>query len=104
MAAAAVIILQVSSLRPDGCECLCGWLDVYLGGDDIFLRALLPGSNVSSSRLGADMPRHEKLSCMRTCTHALSHSHPPFVSGQKSALMYDLMRCASMPEGFCDKP
>lgn len=88
MAAAVVVvvILLVSSSRPDGCECLCGWLGVYLDGDDLFLRALLPGSNVSSSRQGADMPRHENYHAhTHKHTLTLSHSHPLFVAGQKYA-------------------
>lgn len=48
---------------------------MYLGSDDIFLRALLPGSNVSSSRLGADMPRHENYhACARAHMHFLTHA------------------------------
>lgn len=67
-----VVILRVPSSRPDGCKRLCGWLGVYLDGDDLFLRALLPGSNVSSSRLGPDMPRHENYHAQ---THAHTHTH-----------------------------
>lgn len=50
---------------------------MYLDSDDLFLRALLPGSNVSSSRLGADMPRHENHHTQtesHTRTHARKHS------------------------------
>lgn len=97
-----VVILRVPSSRPDGCKRLCGWLGVYLDGDDLFLRALLPGSNVSSSRLGADMPRHENYHA-QTHTHTLSHSRPLFVSGQKYLRMYHWTPCTSMPEGPCDR-
>lgn len=66
-------LLSLTSSWPDGCKRLCGWLSVYLDGDDLFLRALLPGFNVSSSRLGADMPRHENYHA-HTRAHFLPHT------------------------------
>lgn len=56
------------------------------------MRALLPGSNVSSSRLREDMPRHENYHVRaRTRAHTLSRSQPLFVSGQKYMRMYHWM-------------
>lgn len=40
VAVVVVHILKVSSSRPDGCKRLCGWLGVYLDGDDLFLRTV----------------------------------------------------------------
>lgn len=93
-----VVIFQVSSSRADGCKCL--WQGVYLDGDDLFLRALLLGSNVSSSRLGEDMPRLENY---RERAHALALTHPLFVSRQKHVCMYHWMPCTSMSEVPCDR-
>ena len=70
----------MSSSRPDGCKRLCGRLGVYLDGDDLLLRALLPGSNDSSSSLGGDVPRHENYHVhARAHTRAYTSSLTPSV-------------------------
>lgn len=73
---------------------------MYLDGDDLFLRALLPGSDVSSSRLEADMPRHENYRAhanARTHTHLFAHSH--CLSLGKSVCLCTTIRQG----GFCDR-
>lgn len=55
---------------------------------DVPPRALLPGSNVSGSRPGADMSRHET---NHTHTHTHSQSHPLFVTGQNVFVPLDVL-------------